>query len=691
MASRLRLLVPTGRTLPDNAWLHRHHAMVGLLFVEGVGLAIFSAAQGNTLAHSAVHAAGLFVIAAAALLFEHRRRAASVLVSFGLVTACALLVHIWDGAIEGHFLFFVTIVVLALYEDWVPFLVAAAYVVIHHGIAGVIDPSAVYNHPDAVAHPWKWAAIHGGFVVAAGLASVAAWRLNEILRAEAQESYRRALESEERSRRAFEGAPIGMVLFTFGPSDIKIERANQAMCELTGYSREQLRTNGFDLVVDPANHAGVIEDLGTLLHGGGDTRVKLELPIHHASGEGRLATAMVSLLHAEADGRGYAIAQVEDVTEQRRVAEELIHQALHDPLTGLGNRRSLLSDLDLGLLEATTARPLVLLLFDLDGFKNYNDTFGHPAGDSLLLRMAKRLEDALEGWASAYRVGGDEFCVLSATGVRDHEAITKLAAAALAEHGEGFDVTASYGSVLLPVEAATATDALREADRRMYAHKREDGRAPAGRQSADVLLKILSERSPALGVHLDEVTALCDLVAERLGLSGDDREPLLQAASLHDAGKIAIPDQVLDKPGPLDEQEWTFVRRHPVIGERILSAAPALARAAVLVRSSHEHFDGSGYPDGLAGSRIPLGSRIIAVCDAYSAMVAGRPYRATRDSAAARAELRRCSGTQFDARVVEALCAVLDERARESAVVVQLAERRVSRRGRGSPSRPSRR
>lgn len=691
MASRLRLLVPTGRTLPDNAWVHRHHAMVGLLFAEGVGLAIFSAAQGNTLAHSAAHAAGLFVIAAAALFFEHRRRAASVLVSFGLVTACALLVHIWHGAIEGHFLFFVTIVVLALYEDWIPFLVAAAYVVVHHGIAGVIDPGAVYNHPAAVAHPWEWAAIHGGFVVAAGLASVAAWRLNEIVRAQEQESYRRALASEERFRGAFEGAPIGMVLFTFGPTGLDVDQVNEAMCDLTGYSRERLQENGFELAVDPDDAPAVLDGLGTLLLDGGDGSVELELRIRQAGGTTRWATASVSLLHTEPEGRGYAIAQVEDVTERRQFAEELLHQALHDPLTGLGNRRSLMGDLELGLLEATATRPLVLLLFDLDGFKTYNDTFGHPAGDSLLLRVATRLQEVLEGQASAYRVGGDEFCVLSTAGVEDHESIVRLATAALTEHGEGFDITASHGSVLLPEEAATATEALREADRRMYAHKTNDGRDLAGRQSADVLLKLLAERSPALGVHLDEVTGLCGLVAEQLELSEDEREPLLQAASLHDAGKVAIPDQVLDKPGPLDEQEWTFVRRHPVIGERILSAAPALARAAKLVRSSHEHFDGSGYPDGLAGNRIPLGARIIAVCDAYSAMVAGRPYRATRDSAAAQAELRRCAGTQFDPEVVEALSAALDERARESAVVVQLAERRVSRRGRGSPSRPSRR
>ncbi len=665
--------------------------MVGLLFAEGVGLTIFSVAQGNSLPHSAAHALGLFIIGVAAILLEHRHRAASVLVSFGLVTACALLVHIWDGAIEGHFLFFVTIVVLALYEDWIPFLVAAAYVVIHHGIAGAIDPSAVYNHPAAVAHPWKWAAIHGGFVVAAGLASVAAWRLNEIVRAQEQAYYRRAVESEERFRGAFEGAPIGMALFTFGAEGVDIDQVNQAMCDLTGYSRERLEENGFEIVVDPEDASTVIDGLGSLL-GHGDGSVELELRIRHASGQTRWATASVSLLHTEADGRGYAIAQVEDVTEQRRVAGELIHQALHDPLTGLGNRRSLLSDLELGLLEATSARPLVVALFDLDGFKVYNDTFGHPAGDSLLTRVAQRLERVLDGRAMAYRIGGDEFCVLSSLGERDPEAVVALAAAALVERGEGFSITASYGLVVLPDEAATATEALREADRRMYANKSGDGRGLAGRQSADVLLRILSERSPALGVHLDEVTGLCDLVAEQLELPYDDREPLLQAASLHDAGKIAIPDKVLEKPGPLDEGEWAFMRRHPVIGERILSAAPALARAAKLVRSSHEHVDGSGYPDGLAGRQIPLGSRIIAVCDAYSAMVSGRAYRETRDSAAALAELKRCVGTQFDVDCVEALDAVVAEREHDSAVVVQLGEhRRLSRRGPGSPSAPSRR
>ncbi len=144
------------------------------------------------------------------------------------------------------------------------------------------------------------------------------------------------------------------------------------------------------------------------------------------------------------------------------------------------------------------------------------------------------------------------------------------------------------------------------------------------------------------------MTGLCRAVAERLQLSAEDIGPLLQAASLHDIGKAAIPDSILDKPGPLNADDWSFMRTHTVIGERILCAAPALTEAARLVRSSHERWDGSGYPDRLRGESIPLGARIIAVCDAYDAMVSNRPYRSRMSREVALEELRRCAGSQFD-------------------------------------------
>jgi diguanylate cyclase (GGDEF)-like protein/PAS domain S-box-containing protein len=644
--SRMRLLLPEGRTLPDDAWRSRHHAMVGLLFAEAVGLVLFSWAQGNSWLHNIAHAGALVPIGVIALMIEDRRRAASVLVSLGLITSCALLVHIWHGAIEAHFLFFVTIVVLALYEDWVPFLVAAAYVVIHHGAMGALDPDGVYNHQDAVDHPWKWALIHGGFVVAAGIASLAAWRLNEGVRAAASES-------EARFKGAFEGAPIGMILFTFSSDHTGgVNQVNEAMCQITGHTREHLEADSMRDVVHP-DDAPIVQAAVDRLFKGENEHPQFEIRYIHADGHDVWVSISLSVLRLDDEYSGTGIAQVQDITERKLASEELAYQALHDPLTGLGNRRSLLADLHARIGEATLQRPLLLQLFDLDGFKSYNDTYGHPAGDALLRRMAHRLRVGLEGRASAYRMGGDEFCVLSLLDCDDHEVIAATATEALAERGEGFQVTASYGAVLLPGEATTATEALREADRRMYARKSSNSRSSAGRQSADVLLKILSERNRDLGVHLDQVTSLAGAVADRLGLPDEERAPLVQAAALHDVGKAAIPDSIVDKQGPLDDAEWEFMRRHTLIGERVLSAAPALTLASKLVRGSHERYDGKGYPDGLAGEEIPLGARIIAVCDAYDAMVSDRPYREALEPAEALAELKLCAGKQFDPAVIE--------------------------------------
>ena len=328
--------------------------------------------------------------------------------------------------------------------------------------------------------------------------------------------------------------------------------------------------------------------------------------------------------------------------------------ALTDALTGLRNRRSLIADLEDHVNRSSQERPSLLGLFDLDGFKSYNDSFGHPAGDALLTRLAARLSDAFEGRGAAYRMGGDEFCILASAPRDHHAALLTVAAAALSEHGEGFTIAASHGSVLLPLEAADATEALHIADQRMYANK-TTARTSASRQTTDVLTKLLAERYPELGEHGDYVSELCGKVAHILGVPEEDHDHLLRAAALHDIGKAAVPDAILAKPGTLDEEEWAFMRQHTMIGERILAAAPALSRTAELVRSSHEHYDGGGYPDGLEGDEIPLGSRIIAVCDAYDAMTSARPYRTTPMSPeGALAELRRGSGTQFDPHVVAA-------------------------------------
>jgi diguanylate cyclase (GGDEF)-like protein len=295
----------------------------------------------------------------------------------------------------------------------------------------------------------------------------------------------------------------------------------------------------------------------------------------------------------------------------------------------------------------------LLLVFDLDGFKAYNDAYGHPAGDALLVRLGERLQAAMSGRGHAYRMGGDEFCVLTTLLVDGADALSAAGTAALTEHGEGFEITASYGTAMIPLEAATAAEALGTADQRMYARKGRK-RTSAGRQATDALLKALAERNPGLGAHLDDVTGLCEAVGREVGLPEEELTPLLQAAALHDVGKVAIPDAILDKPGPLDDAEWEFMRTHTLIGERILAEAPSLAEAAKIVRSSHERHDGNGYPDGLAGDEIPLAARIIAVCDSFDAMTSNRPYRTAMSTEGALSELHNCSGTQFDPAVVNA-------------------------------------
>jgi two-component system cell cycle response regulator len=334
-------------------------------------------------------------------------------------------------------------------------------------------------------------------------------------------------------------------------------------------------------------------------------------------------------------------------------SERLAHT---DMLTGLANRRQLIFDLD-AFLGVEGPRG-VLALFDLNGFKSYNDTFGHLAGDELLARLGRRLEAAVGGRGTTYRMGGDEFCVLLADGETAGPSVLRTVGGTLSERGEGFAVTAAMGVVELPREATTPSEALRCADRRMYAHKRGD-RASATAQTSEVLMRALSVRDSTLGLHAGRVAALARAVAEELGLSAAATRDVDLAAELHDIGKLAIPDEILTKPGPLTDDEWRFMHQHTAIGQHILEGASALARLAPVVRASHERVDGTGYPDGLAGDAIPLAARIILACDAYDAMTDSRPYSPAVSEAGAMAELRHCAGTQFDVRVVEALCRVV--------------------------------
>jgi diguanylate cyclase (GGDEF)-like protein len=315
-------------------------------------------------------------------------------------------------------------------------------------------------------------------------------------------------------------------------------------------------------------------------------------------------------------------------------------------------------DLYRALERAEAGEAYVFAIFDLNGFKAYNDTFGHPAGDSLLARLGGRLSEAASP-GDAYRLGGDEFCVLIPDwgDADDHLDRTD---AALSESGDGFSISAARGNVRIPSEVDDAEEVLHLADRRMYAVKL--GRRAAGDHTVEVLSRAIREAQPAIETGRGAVAELARDVGRRLGLIPEQVDETMRAAKLQDVGMMAIPDAILAKPGPLNEDEWAYIRKHTVVGERIVAAAPPLLPVAKLVRSSHERWDGGGYPDGLAGEAIPLGSRIVFACDSFDAMTSERPYREARSQDQALAELRRCAGTQFDPEVVEALVAVVQSR-----------------------------
>ena len=346
--------------------------------------------------------------------------------------------------------------------------------------------------------------------------------------------------------------------------------------------------------------------------------------------------------------------------ENARLFQLTRKEAVTDSLTGLANRRRLIVDLDRVATEATRDEPWLLLLFDLDGFKRYNDSFGHPAGDALLYRLGTKLGAVAPEDGTAYRLGGDEFCLLAPAAVAPAAELIDAAVEALTDEGDGFEISTSFGAVFIPVDASSPDEALSEADTRLYAHKNQ--KSSLRDRPHEVLLQALYERDAELKGHTNNVAALSVDIGRRLGLGGAELAELDLAAQLHDIGKIAVPDAVLHKPGPLSESDWSLIRQHTIVGQRILSASPALRRVGEIVRATHERWDGTGYPDKLVAQEIPFAARLIAVCDAFDAMTSSRAYRPPLTAAEAIAELERCSGMQFEPALVTAFTAAVTER-----------------------------
>jgi diguanylate cyclase (GGDEF)-like protein len=362
---------------------------------------------------------------------------------------------------------------------------------------------------------------------------------------------------------------------------------------------------------------------------------------------------------------------------------QIADSARTDACTGLLTLDAFRGDAEAVLCHASRAeQPASLALVDIDDFRSLNARRGPAAGDAALRAVAERLRDLTRASDLIGRTGADEIAVLMpGTPVGGARTCCERLIAQL----EGTDIPRAG---VITVSAGVAAHRLGTTIERLLAsaargldRARADGGASGAARPAEggvdpfraqahvieALATALVERDRYTGEHSAFVVDMAKTVAGSLGLDEVEVQRIGHAALLHDIGKVGMPDRVLHKQGPLAGDEWELMREHPVIGERILRAIPGLGSVARIVRHEHERYDGSGYPDGLAGEAIPLGSRVILACDAYHAMTSDRPYRAAMAHEHAVAELVRCAGSQFDPRIVAALVSDLgrgDGRAR---------------------------
>jgi diguanylate cyclase (GGDEF)-like protein/putative nucleotidyltransferase with HDIG domain len=396
-----------------------------------------------------------------------------------------------------------------------------------------------------------------------------------------------------------------------------------------------------------------------------------------------LGLAVILLVLATAGFRRSRAAAAEEFAVEQRARVDAEQRSRIDALTGLFNRRHTMEAVEHELARSSNGPGVGVLMFDVDHFKRINDRHGHSGGDAVLVEMAERLRAGVREWDVVARIGGEEFCVI-APGLDSEEAVAALGERlrlSIAERpvalpsGTAVPVTISVGAALVAHGDGSAEHAIEFADRALYAAKRHgrnrlrrfsqldtsDLRAeqPECLHLAEALALTSDLREGNLSQHSRQVAELSAATARRLGLPDEDVLRVKLGGWLHDVGKIAVPDAILTKPGPLTDDEWVIMRTHPAVGADLLAHFPELVSACPAVRHHHERYDGTGYPDQLAADQIPLDARIVAAADAYSAMTADRPYHHRKSAADAIRELHRCAGTHFDPDVVNALSAEL--------------------------------
>lgn len=346
-----------------------------------------------------------------------------------------------------------------------------------------------------------------------------------------------------------------------------------------------------------------------------------------------------------------------DITEQKKFEEDLKHLSYTDSLTGLHNRAYFTKKVNELIKEE--AFPIRIIMGDVNGLKMVNDTFGHIEGDNLIIAMSNRLK-SLYNNDLIFRWGGDEFILLvpNCNSCVECDLMRKITTIDNSSLNLNFTLSMSIGSSIIKNKYDNLDDALKDAENELYSHKLLVGK--------NVRISILTNLIKTLHVknienieHIDRVIDLCLKLGKKLNLSLETLDELALIAKLHDIGKIAISEEILLKPETLSYEEFEIMKTHSEKGYRLLMTIPELNHIAKGILSHHENYDGSGYPLGLSKNEIPLISRIFSIVDAYDTMTNNSLYNKTKTKLEAIAELKKCSGTQFDPKIVELFCSIL--------------------------------
>lgn len=465
---------------------------------------------------------------------------------------------------------------------------------------------------------------------------------------EIDKTYSALQESEERYRALMHQSSEAIVLIE--PETRRILEVNRHFREMLGYSPQEMETKTvYDFVADSKESIDRYYDEVLPLR----PELEVELrPFKHKNG--RIIEVERSGVIVHLAGKSVYMVTARDVSERRMTEEKLNFLSFHDTLTGLYNR-AFFEDV-LTKLESQRKKGIGLIIFDLDGLKLVNDSFGHEQGDNLLVRAAELIESCFGNKDVIARIGGDEFAVLMQDmTIESLQASVSRVQTKLAEQertSRRIPLSLSIGYALCVKSVMSMRDLFREADNNMYREKLH--RSQSTRSAiVQTVMSLLEARDYITEGHAERLQDMVTRLARAVGLPENRMTELRLLAQFHDIGKVGIPDRILLKAGALSEDEMIEMRRHSEIGHRIAQSSPDLLPVADWVLKHQEWWNGKGYPLGIKGEAIPIECRILSIADAYDAMTSDRPYRKAMSQEAAFSELRRCSGSQFDPSLVE--------------------------------------